>query len=204
MLFDILLLTLKTWKIFFMSVCLVIFTIDQLLSMIFKNSYYIFLLKGFTRTICSVYVCSMLVLLLRVQLNIVGAYIYKEKFSTKMNGMVSQFLSSVLLYHKLSFVDSVETLEKHNKYIVLQILKKTFLVGKLCSACWKCEWNVSILCIESYLFCADWLEYFLLKLVCLSMLLRNVCYARISLRFTRMLIYVYFTMSSVFSSHICT
>lgn len=125
MLFDILLLTLKTGKYFFISVCPVIFTIDQLLSMIFKNSYYILLLKGFTRTICSVYVCSMLVLLLRVQLNIVGAYIYKEKFSTKMNGMVSQFLSSVLLYHKLTFVDSVETLEKHIKYIVLQILKKT-------------------------------------------------------------------------------
>ncbi|GAB1607372.1 peroxisomal biogenesis factor 3-like isoform X1 [Argonauta hians] len=44
---------------------------------------------SFTRTISAVYLCSMLALLLRVQLNIIGAYIYRDKFIGKSNNMDS-------------------------------------------------------------------------------------------------------------------
>lgn len=98
-------------------------------------------LLSFTRTICSVYVCSMLVLLLRVQLNIVGAYIYKEKFSTKMNGMSSHFSNATqniqgrylaMLEHLLD--QGLKDLVEHVQVAVVKVIGKISLKEKLSSA----------------------------------------------------------------------
>ena len=39
-------------------------------------------LSGFTRTVCAVYEVGMLVVALRVQLNIIGGYIYVDRVAT--------------------------------------------------------------------------------------------------------------------------
>lgn len=49
---------------------------------------------GFTRSIVAVYSTCMLVVLLRVQLNIIGGYIYLDNVTLGKNGTVSVLLSS--------------------------------------------------------------------------------------------------------------
>lgn len=98
-------------------------------------------LLSFTRTICSVYICSMLVLLLRVQLNIVGAYIYRDKFSPKVNGMGShysndpqniqgQYLAN--LEHLLG--QGLKDLVEHVQSAVVNVIGKISLKEKLSSS----------------------------------------------------------------------
>lgn len=48
-----------------------------------------FLCEGFTRSIVAVYSTCMLVVLLRVQLNIIGGYIYLDNAAVGKNGTVS-------------------------------------------------------------------------------------------------------------------
>lgn len=48
-----------------------------------------FLYEGFTRSIVAVYSTCMLVVLLRVQLNIIGGYIYLDNAAVGKNGTVS-------------------------------------------------------------------------------------------------------------------
>lgn len=45
-------------------------------------------LAGFTRIVCVVYSCTMMCMLLRVQLNIIGGYMYADNFN-RHKGMVS-------------------------------------------------------------------------------------------------------------------
>lgn len=54
--------------------------------------------QGFTRSIVAVYSTCMLVVLLRVQLNIIGGYIYLDNAALGKNGTVSVcFVSNVAL-----------------------------------------------------------------------------------------------------------
>lgn len=50
---------------------------------------FFFLYEGFTRSIVAVYSTCMLVVLLRVQLNIIGGYIYLDNAAVGKNGTVS-------------------------------------------------------------------------------------------------------------------
>lgn len=57
----------------------------------FNNStkWFSFLCEGFTRSTVAVYSTCMLVVLLRVQLNIIGGYIYLDNAAVGKNGTVS-------------------------------------------------------------------------------------------------------------------
>lgn len=57
--------------------------------LIISTKRFFFLCKGFTRSIVAVYSTCMLVVLLRVQLNIIGGYIYLDNAAVGKNGTVS-------------------------------------------------------------------------------------------------------------------
>lgn len=65
--------------------------VHDLTFLCFNNSTkcFSFLHEGFTRSIVAVYSTCMLVVLLRVQLNIIGGYIYLDNAAVGKNGTVS-------------------------------------------------------------------------------------------------------------------
>ncbi|XP_029640000.1 peroxisomal biogenesis factor 3-like isoform X1 [Octopus sinensis] len=97
-------------------------------------------LLSFTRTISAVYLCSMLALLLRVQLNVIGAYIYRDKFIEKTSDIESETDGPTLdIQERLLAVvehllgEGLRTLSEHVKSAVTKAIGIISLKEKLTS-----------------------------------------------------------------------